>query len=354
MRMIVGATEVTVSGSIGAPAPSSSSTKIHWSIAERPRPPYSVGQAMPQKPLSRSLTMNSCASGPLPSLPASRCSSSSAGVMLLADERPDLVAPGDLLGREVVTHGDVVAGFRWGAQASADGPAGDGRAGPLMLRSALHADAASRILPRSRHQGLSQVLGGAFHRLSGLSRAPARAQLPRVDRARRAARPAGIRGRLRRREADRPPPLRAARRAPADPRAQRLPRDPRHGRRGARALRAGRVPLPARRRAAAADRPHLGRGAGAVSGRRAARASSTPRASDRSTPSRSPSRRASASAPSTGARADVRRARRCSPWARSRCSPSAAMPACPTPTRPAPASTPRAAPAAIASTRRAA
>ena len=48
MRMIVGATEVTVSGSIGAPAPSSSSTKIHWSMAERPRPPYSVGQAMPQ------------------------------------------------------------------------------------------------------------------------------------------------------------------------------------------------------------------------------------------------------------------------------------------------------------------
>ena len=59
MRMIVGATEVTVSGSIGAPALSSSSTKIHCSIAERPRPPYSVGQARPHQPRSRSARMNS-------------------------------------------------------------------------------------------------------------------------------------------------------------------------------------------------------------------------------------------------------------------------------------------------------
>ena len=57
------------------------------------------------------------ASGPLPSLPASRSSSSSAGVRCSRDERAHLVAPGALLGREVVAHGGCCCRFRWRVQA---------------------------------------------------------------------------------------------------------------------------------------------------------------------------------------------------------------------------------------------
>ena len=53
-RMIVGATEVTVNGSIGAPADSISSMKIHCSTALFSSPPYCFGQAMPHQPASRS------------------------------------------------------------------------------------------------------------------------------------------------------------------------------------------------------------------------------------------------------------------------------------------------------------
>src|SRR6185295_14049917 len=95
MRMIVGATEVTVSGSIGAPAPSSSSTKIHWSMAVRPRPPYSVGQAMPQRPLTLVAR--------LALLVEQRRRD------VRPNERPNLVAPRDLLRREVVLHGAVLS-----------------------------------------------------------------------------------------------------------------------------------------------------------------------------------------------------------------------------------------------------
>jgi hypothetical protein len=74
MRMIVGATDVAVSGSIGAPAVSISSMKIHCSTAVFSRPPYSFGHDSPHQPRSRSASRNLRARGPRPSLPTSRVS----------------------------------------------------------------------------------------------------------------------------------------------------------------------------------------------------------------------------------------------------------------------------------------
>ena len=80
--MMVGPTVLMVSMGTGAPARIDSSKKMNCSMAERPWPPYSVGQPMPSQPSVAICFTTRRMSGPMPWLSAS-CASTS-GVSRLA------------------------------------------------------------------------------------------------------------------------------------------------------------------------------------------------------------------------------------------------------------------------------
>ena len=76
--MIVGPTVLIVSIGTGAPARIDSSKNTNCSMAERPWPPYSVGQPMPSQPSSPMRRTMRRIVGPTP--PARPSSSSTSGV----------------------------------------------------------------------------------------------------------------------------------------------------------------------------------------------------------------------------------------------------------------------------------
>ena len=74
--MMVGPTVLMVSIGTGAPARIDSSKKMNCSRAERPWPPYSLGQPIPNHPSSAICFTTRRISGPIPP-PAANCSSTS-------------------------------------------------------------------------------------------------------------------------------------------------------------------------------------------------------------------------------------------------------------------------------------